>query len=130
MPMTPTQKTQEVSKMGNIIQFPVPHRKRGLERLVDEIVRQDYAAMGLDSLAATRQAEQLYVAGSYVHSYLKHVGFSPDIAEFADLACLNPYLVAEHVAPDLGPDEQAGIARTVAFLVAHARNSSDEPVAA
>ena len=69
-------------------------------------------------------------AGAYAHSYLKQVGFSPEIAEYADIASLNPYVVAEYASPDLDGEGQAGIARTVNYLVAHARKSIDAPVAA
>jgi hypothetical protein len=116
--------------MNNIIHFPVPHSEPGLAGILAEIVREFQAAPGADPLAAKRHAERIYVAGSYAHSYLQHVGFSPEIAEYANLASMNPYVVAEHIASDLDPDGQAGIARTVSYLILHVRKFIDEPAAA
>jgi hypothetical protein len=117
--------------MSTIIDFPTRPREPGLDRIVAEIVHQVYAELGVNSLAANRHAEQMYVAGSYAHWFFNHVELFPvKKVGYGDLARLDPYIVAEHVAPDLDRDDQAGIARTVGYLVAHAQKHIDEPAAA
>jgi hypothetical protein len=114
-----------------IINFPALHRKPGLDGIIAEIVWRVHSAPGQDSLAAQHRAEQIYVAGSYAHWFFAHVLVrSVQEVGYPDLAAIDPFTVAEHVAPDLDRDGQAGIARTVRYLVAHAQKHIQEPAAA
>jgi len=73
----------------------------------------------LDSLSANRQIERLQVAAAYVSAYLGDRARRS--IQVSEVAGLDGYTVADRLEPDLDADGKAGIARTVANLVARIR---------
>ncbi|MGA7159113.1 MAG: hypothetical protein WBY53_19865 [Acidobacteriaceae bacterium] len=73
----------------------------------------------VDSLTASRQIERLQVAAGYASTYLGDRA-SASIRVW-EVVALDSHAVADCVAPDLDDNAKAGIARTMANLVARAR---------
>ena len=74
---------------------------------------------GMDALSAARDNEQMHVGATYASGYLNNRPWNS--IRISEVACLHGFTVADCVEPDLDEDGKAGIARTVANLVARAR---------
>jgi hypothetical protein len=74
---------------------------------------------GIDSFSAARDNELMHVGASYVSAYLNNRSWGS--IRLSEVVRLNGYAVAHCVAPDLDDNGKAGIARTMANLVARAR---------
>jgi hypothetical protein len=72
----------------------------------------------VDSFSVERDIERLQVAAGYVSSYF--CDRSWEEIRVSDIVRIDGYAVAERLAPELDEHGKAGIARTVANLVARA----------
>ena len=116
--------------MSIMIPFPGGHDEPTVNQLIESETSIMYAAMGRDSLAAHRHEELLYVAFGYVSQFLagNHDGRNRVSRPLrpSDIVCLDPKVVAASVAPGLGHEGIAGVARTIEILIAHARKFLDK----
>ena len=116
--------------MSIVIPFPGRPDEPTVNQMIESDTRLMYSAMGADSFAARRHEEMLYVAFGYVSQFLagnykgcNRVSRPP---RPSDIVCLDPEVVAASVAPDLGHEGIAGVARTIEILIAHARKFLDK----
>jgi hypothetical protein len=113
-------------------QFPGPT----LDEMVIAEINRINTEFGRNSFFANRHIELMQVGSEYVWQYFANRDdLDPRDRErkpigVYDVLALDPYAVAQHLAPDLDLDRRAGIANTVYILVQHARTYLEEMAAA
>jgi hypothetical protein len=103
--------------MAVIFDFQVNLREYSLEEMLAS--QTSTLHIGLDSFGALRHDELLHVGAGYISTFL--YGRSWKDILLSEVFHLDGYAVADFVAPELDCHSKAGIARSVANLVAHAR---------